>query len=241
MVRLIYDGSFEGFLTAVFTVYEKKLQDCEIQTEDRDPGLFLGQTIQILTDVQRFRRVKEGMIKKISPLALRNVIYCFYCREPEIETLLLAYLREGFLRGNACNHDPGFDAGVKVNRLASRVSFEVHRLQGLIRFKEIKPGLFYAGFEPDHDVLGFLVSHFCRRFASQDFILHDRQRKKAAVFEKGRLSFLALEGVESFFQDDFEGLWQQYFKSIAIEERKNPRLQKQFMPARYWKYLTEKQ
>jgi probable DNA metabolism protein len=36
-------------------------------------------------------------------------------------------------------------------------------------------------------------------------------------------------------------LWQTFFRTIAIPERKNPRLQKSNMPAKYWKYLTEKQ
>jgi probable DNA metabolism protein len=35
-------------------------------------------------------------------------------------------------------------------------------------------------------------------------------------------------------------IWQSFFKTIAIPERKNPRLQKSNMPAKYWKYLTEK-
>jgi len=35
-------------------------------------------------------------------------------------------------------------------------------------------------------------------------------------------------------------LWKKYFKSMAIEERKNLKLQQQNMPKKYWKYLVEK-
>jgi probable DNA metabolism protein len=44
------------------------------------------------------------------------------------------------------------------------------------------------------------------------------------------------EQEEEFYQT----LWKQYFKSIAIEGRINPRLQMQHMPKKYWKYLIEK-
>ena len=38
----------------------------------------------------------------------------------------------------------------------------------------------------------------------------------------------------------YQALWKTYFKAIAIKERRNPRKQRQDMPVRYWKYLTEK-
>jgi len=39
----------------------------------------------------------------------------------------------------------------------------------------------------------------------------------------------------------FQEMWKSYHKAITIKERINPKLQKQFMPRRYWKYLTEMQ
>ncbi|MDR1181486.1 MAG: DUF4130 domain-containing protein, partial [Bacteroidales bacterium] len=39
----------------------------------------------------------------------------------------------------------------------------------------------------------------------------------------------------------FQATWKQYLQSISIKERKNPNLQRQHMPKRFWKYLTEKQ
>ena len=33
----------------------------------------------------------------------------------------------------------------------------------------------------------------------------------------------------------------EYFKTIAIKERINPKLHRQHLPVRFWKYMTEKQ
>ena len=42
-------------------------------------------------------------------------------------------------------------------------------------------------------------------------------------------------------EEIFLDLWQQYYKSINIEERKNLRQMRNYMPERYWKNLSEKQ
>jgi len=36
-------------------------------------------------------------------------------------------------------------------------------------------------------------------------------------------------------------MWKEYFKTIAIKERINPKLHRQHLPVRFWKYMTEKQ
>jgi probable DNA metabolism protein len=38
---------------------------------------------------------------------------------------------------------------------------------------------------------------------------------------------------------DYQRLWRHYFDTIAIKERTNKKCQKNFMPVRYWKHLTE--
>lgn len=54
---------------------------------------------------------------------------------------------------------------------------------------------------------------------------------------KGILDEEMMAEDEKLFQD----LWKRYFKALSIKERYNPRLQRQHMPRRFWKYLTEKQ
>ena len=42
-------------------------------------------------------------------------------------------------------------------------------------------------------------------------------------------------------EKQFQELWKEYFKVLAIKERINPKLHAQLLPRRFWKYLTEKQ
>ena len=45
--------------------------------------------------------------------------------------------------------------------------------------------------------------------------------------------------VESEEEKEYQTLWQKYFDHIAIKERKNSNCQRNFMPLRYRKHLTE--
>ena len=40
-------------------------------------------------------------------------------------------------------------------------------------------------------------------------------------------------------EQGYRDLWKQYFDNMAIRERINPSCQKNMMPVRYWKHLTE--
>lgn len=105
--------------------------------------------------------------------------------------------------------------------------------------------IFYSDIEPKNDLIEFLAPHFCSRFREQSFIIHDVRRKKALFASKGSwyIGPLTRDQIPSPREDDmfFQKLWQGYFASIAIKERTNPRCQKNFMPMRYWKFLTELQ
>ena len=61
----------------------------------------------------------------------------------------------------------------------------------------------------------------------------------------GESKVVTLPDEESFLKaiqsDGFTRLWQDYYDSIAIKERENPRLLRRCLPVRYWKNLPERQ
>ena len=63
-----------------------------------------------------------------------------------------------------------------------------------------------------------------------------------AVVAEDSASDKAKPDVHLMSEDEqlIQRVWQTYFKSIAIEARRNPRLHRQNMPRRFWKYLIEK-
>ena len=108
--------------------------------------------------------------------------------------------------------------------------------------------------EPLFDVLPFAIKHFADRFSDQPFIIYDRVRDYGYHYDgietkritlrsdsyhlsTGRLSDELMDPDERLYQQ----LWRNYVRYTAITERTNPRKQRQDMPVRYWKYLTEMQ
>ncbi|MDR3295491.1 MAG: TIGR03915 family putative DNA repair protein, partial [Clostridiales Family XIII bacterium] len=103
--------------------------------------------------------------------------------------------------------------------------------------------ILYAPVDPDHDVVEFLAPHFCDRFKQEAFIIHDQKRSKALVSAAGEWYITDFRDADALTQTGAEAayrkLWKEYFGAVAIKERNNPACQRRFMPARYWKNLTE--
>jgi probable DNA metabolism protein len=103
-------------------------------------------------------------------------------------------------------------------------------------------GPYYAPMETECDVLSLVARHFLGRMSDQDWIIHDLGRARAALCRGGELYFVALPGFDPRLSEReklCQEMWREYFRTIAVSGRRNPRLQKNFMPMRYWKLLVE--
>ena len=130
-----------------------------------------------------------------------------------------------------------------VLEAAYKVSHEVDRLRGLLRFCPDGDGVYIARCEPDHFILPALGPHFKERFGQTSWVIIDEKRRLCLRCTEGR--YLKLSGTgqtvsaQKSAAGEWENLWRHYHKTINNESRNNPGLQKKFMPKRYWKYLTE--
>ena len=71
MTQLVYDGSFEGLLTAIFELYERKIGDaCLVRSEHYQPQL-IASSLQIIPDQKKAERVWNGLKQKL-PVDKRN-------------------------------------------------------------------------------------------------------------------------------------------------------------------------
>lgn len=249
MVDYLYDGTFFGFLTAIYHHYYKE-KAAGIYPADRYQSSLLHPSYTIETNAEQAERVYEAIGKKISEEALKRVFYVFLSNHPDKDNIALRYLLLGFRLGGKISNLHSHPVVLDAQTLSKKVSFEVHRLTGLVRFSAIKHGvvagekeILYAHIEPDHDVLELLGEHFTDRFRNDPFILHDIRREKGLFYQNGEWVISPLE--RKVFSNlpeeerEYRRLWQLYFNAIAIEQRANSRCQRNFMPVRYWKHLTE--
>ena len=249
----IYDGSFEGFLTCIYYHYYKE-KASGIYCADSYQNNMLSRFYEVETDEEMAVTVYDGIEKKISNQALKRIYRVFLSNVENKETILLNYIVSGFKIGASIDLLHSNPTVFHVQQVEKKVTFEVHRLTGLVRFSVLQPSkawssnldkaeILYCSIDPDHDVLEFLAEHFSDRFKNDPFIIHDQKRGKALF------SYKSSWHVEAFSKSDFlveaederswRQLWKEYFDTIGIKERINPKCQKRCMPTRYWKNLTE--
>ena len=253
MQSIVYDGSFDGFLSAVFDVYEYKFDDVDITIQDRFNGNVFNKPHFVDTDKERSKRVWDGLQKILTHDAQQQIFRTFLSELPDIENTLLQYIKYAFSSTQLMEQDYSHSAVLTVFQTAKKVWREKHRMEAFVRFQKTADNLFYALIEPDYNVLPIIGIHFQTRHADQRWLIYDGKRKYGIYYDLQHISEVLLEfnadvksgnSPHSIYDEQeefYQQLWQQYFKSVNIAARKNSKLHIQHMPRRYWKYLTEKQ
>jgi len=136
--------------------------------------------------------------------------------------------------------DRGDSDTLAVLNAEYKVQREIERLMGLLRFFP-QDNVYVARCAPDHFVLPALARYFSARFGETSWAIIDEKRglRLSRTPPEGAKLVREKENVQGAGGDEWEDLWRHYHSTINNEERKNPNLQRQLMPKRYWKYLPE--
>lgn len=239
MEIIVYDGSFEGFLTAIFSSY-KDLFKIKIESE-KDQISFLDQK-KIKTDFEKAKRVEDSIKKNLSGEFFYNIKIAFRSDYKNKDTIIARLIKLTFLKGEKIINSTNKYA-IAFNRMLKNYWSEAHALKGLLRFREIQDGFLFAMYESHNYILEDLSRHFLRRMPREKFIIYDKNRKKAFISIFGNVEvveILDLDIEESDEEKFFKELWIGFYDSISIKERKNKKLMISNMPKKYWKYLPEK-
>jgi probable DNA metabolism protein len=254
MMRLIYDGSFEGFLTCVFEVYERKSETGTIVRNNLYQPLLEEEVITIDADSAKANRVWAGLKKKTSTDKLNQFYKAFLSEREDMEDNLLGFIRYVFGSTEIVEKDFSNKSTLYISQIAKQVHREKHRMEAFIRFQLTTDNIYYAAIEPDFNVLPLIVKHFKDRYADQHWIIYDRKRSygiqySSETFKVTEVQLTLTEETDRTFlpqsvvaeeEPHYQQLWQQYFSSVNISPRKNTKLHVRHVPLRYWKYLTEK-
>ncbi|WP_017258161.1 TIGR03915 family putative DNA repair protein [Pedobacter arcticus] len=247
---LTYDHSLDGFFTAVFEVYEYKIEKAEIRKEALEkPALFYG-LHRVITDPKKAERVFKKLKMLLGEKGIHQIIYSLltedeHCERPILEVIKYAIANpEKKVLSNMTNQSV-----LKLERYTKQVGREKHRMEAFVRFRLITDQIYFAEIEPDFNVMPIIAKHFAQRYQDQKWLIFDQKRQYGLFY-----NLQTVETVEMDFSDKtkdlemlgndedlYQNLWRTYFDKTNIKARKNTRLHIQHVPKRYWKYLTEKQ
>ncbi len=250
---LLYDGSFEGLMTAVFEVFEYKYHDVEIiSAQNYIQENLYSEIHNVITDTSKSDRVLKKLEENLGKIGVFQLVLVYFSERKDSEQLILSAVRHSVKhpKQNILQDFANSDM-MEISKICKSVGRESHRMLAFVRFELLQDDVYFAKIEPDFNVLPLIIKHFKNRYSDQKWMIFDMKRhygiaydlKDVQFFYPDALQIQSFKNSEQFHHEDeknYQKLWQRYFVKTGIPERKNMKLHTQWMPKRYWKYLTEK-
>lgn len=245
-----YDSSFDGFLSVVFEIYRQHLEVEDIRPDRiAAPCDLFQQPFRIETSDESALRLKRAIVKFASSEVLDMLDVVFRSEEEGVEMLILAYLRKLFAATEPnYGRNPASSEMLPLYMIARSVRREAGDMLGMVRFSKTCDGTYFSEIEPKYDILPLMLGHFKGRFTNERWAIYDSKRRYGFYYDGNNPAHEAVEihipDMEAIKAntppDEMVHLWQQYYNSIAIKERENPKLLRRNLPVRYWKHLPER-
>ena len=246
MLSISYDSTFDGLLSVVFEIYRQHLEVGEIRPDRSDaPCNLFMQPFRIETSDDSAVRLKRAIANYAGEEILDLLDVVFRSEEEGVEMKILAYLRKLFdCKDPRYAKNPTSDEMLPLYMIARSVRREAGGMLGLVRFNKMDDGSYFAEIEPKYDILEMIVPHFRGRFANERWAIYDSCRGYGFYYNGNNVMEITVPNLEqakaSLPRDEMVRLWQDYYRSIAIKERENPKLLRRCLPERYWKHLPER-
>ena len=164
------------------------------------------------------------------------------------ENEVLANLEDGYRLEKDVNFKAATVNGVAIQPAYSlQFGAEVSgvKINGYVPKFLTNTGLEFMSFSLPGDNIDWPNNNALRSTKNERWIIYDEKRKIYALYDLKNISFfnekdvvslnLTLENNEIFY----ENLWKTFFETISIKQRKNKKVQMNFMPRKYWKNMIE--
>jgi len=239
----VYDGTFEGFMSAVFDAYTLKIVPRDITISEEVQLTFETEFHRVETSAEKSDRVMAGMTEKIGGDFTYSVMNAFLSWFPDRALTIYRYIVLGFKMKDKILLMLDDDIVRKVNDMRRQVGREVNKLSGFLRFSVMENDVMYAEISPQNNCLTCLMPHFSDRMKGLPFLIHDMTYHQVGVYDTRHWYIRDAEGLQipkySADEMQYRRMWKAFYDTIGIDGRKNLKLRQQFMPLRYQKHMFE--
>ena len=249
----LYDNTFEGLLTVIFDSYFQKIIPDKIIKPNEQQGIMWSKTHESITDESKAERVWNGLHKKLSADTCQALHKAYLSELQDVELLIFHIAKKAFESEYCIEKNFADEHILQLSQIHRKVVRETQRILMFLRFQKTADDIYFAVFEPKYNVLPLTLNHFESRFSDQKWVVYDGLRNYGFFYDlktvehvvlhnskidlkTGNMNDSILHSKEKLFQE----LWQEYYATLCITERKNPKLHKQMLPMRFWKFLPEK-
>lgn len=249
---LVYDGSFNGFLSAIFVGFEAQVAVVDIRKSSRTQNGLFSETQTVFTQMDKAKRVWTGIENKSSK-AIKDIYFAYLSEHKGIELILYKYIQQLFRSGPELSETAIESASFKIKQLARMVGKEKNRTEASLNFEFTGDGIYFANIAPDHNVLPLISKYFRSRYSDLPWIIYDVKRKYGIYYDRYGVEMVTLDldemhsfntinsQLRSGETADYEKIRNDYFKNTQITSLIRRKLFKQPVPKRLHPYFAEKQ
>ncbi len=244
------EDTLESIFTAIYLAYEEKrnhMDTCISLTGD--PVLF-AEDVYVIPDQEKMIKVMRSLYRIFGEGDYMSLCMALASEDEGKAQAVYRTVVDGLSARRGAGHLFDNLANDDVHRafaLARVVGRETGHLREFLRFQELENGVLYAKIDPRNNVTAFLMPHFSDRLPRENFMIHDEHRGIFAIHPAGKQWYLFYQGEQetgfslrlSAKEQAYQELFQYFCHKIAIEERRNLKLQQNMLPLRFRKNMTE--
>lgn len=263
----ICEDSLTGIFTGVYDAWASRVghKNVELRTEEPENLEFFCEYEDVIPDEEKAVKVQRSIYRKLGAGVYHNISVCVYgsfkdkanaiyhtlvdCLSP-YGSLYGKKMPSGFHpRGTGTNYLENLcNPYVKrVQEMRKNIWLEQERLLQFVRFHQLANKILFAKVSPKHNVLPLAADHFSNRFPQEKWFIYDELRQYALAHEpgKGCLFMEQIEIQEKYLKEysditgEYEDLWRNFCQSIAIDSRKNQKLQQHYVPLKLRENIVE--
>lgn len=250
--RVVCEDSIEGIFSGVYYIYEKKYEktSIELKVEGNNENYELFTIDEFVpVDMQNAVKVARTVQRRFGQEVYNSLLRVALSGENEQKAqAIFGTIQYGISNNVATdllNHLKRKEI-YQVFQINRTVANEAGRYIEFIRFQELLNGVLYSKIAPENNVLPLLAEHFTDRLKNENFVIYDENRNTALVYQKKKYweiyQNIMVEEKElqmSECEESIKKLWKTFYQSIEIEERRNLSLQRQLLPLKFRKFMTE--
>lgn len=245
------ENSIDGIFTAIYQAWSSGYGHANVKIEEQcernnynNIELF-SEYIFVKTNLEQAIMVSRSIKSKISLEAYEMVCRVALSDYKGKGDLIYRFLILGFHIGSKIVGHLSNKVVNQVFMLNRYVNGEAHHLLGFIRFSEQENGILTATIHPKNNVISLVTPHFADRLPNERFVIFDKNRDICSLHLPGKPWIITefpdmdSSGYDIPVDNEYESLWKIFFDNIAIKERVNPKLQRNNLPIRFRKDMTE--
>ncbi len=248
---LLCDDSLEGILSAVYYVWQCKLNHeyTMIELGNKYEYRLFAEYESVYGDREKAIKVLNTIKNQFGTEAYNWICMCAESESPQKANAIYKMIHLALSLSNPrkicdCLNNEYVRT---VFELYRNVNNEVLHLKGFLRFKELNNGVLFSEVGPKNDIISNMAVHFEDRLPNENWIIYDSTRNKAAMHKAYDVWVMVddadidIEIIKDISDNEerFCTMWKMFHKTIAIQSRTNRELQRNMLPLRFRDYMTE--